>query len=114
MIISTLSSTILMFIMFTICRKIFVRRMRRFVYEPAVAVRDISNFDTLMPSILYPANPDVREEDKECMICLLPVEKTFTRTTPCNHLFHKDCIDEWGRKSLTCPTCRFSLEGETL
>lgn len=86
-----------------------MRRGPRFVYQPAEAVRDITFFDALMPPTLYPADPQIREEDKECMICLLSVEKTMTRTTPCGHLFHKDCIDEWGRKSLTCPTCRTSL-----
>jgi hypothetical protein len=112
MVISTLSSALLICLTFTVCRRVFVRRGQRFVYQPAVAVRDISAFDAFMPAVFYQADPDLREEDKECMICLLSVEHTLARTTPCHHLFHKDCIDEWGRKSLTCPTCRTPLQAE--
>lgn len=112
MVVSTLSSMLLICISFAICRKIFLRRGPRFVYQPAVMVRDISSFDDFMPAALYPLDPNIREEDKECMICLLNVENTLTRTTPCGHLFHKECIDEWGRKSLTCPMCRLPLERE--
>jgi hypothetical protein len=66
-----------------------------------------------MPSVFYLPNGEVGEEEKECMICLLSVENTHARVTPCGHLFHRDCIDEWGRKSPTlptCPTCRAGLD----
>jgi hypothetical protein len=109
MIISIISSAVLFCITFTICRKVMETRMRRFVYHPAQVAHNINSFDVTMPSVFYPPNTQMSEDEKECMICLLNVENTYTRVTACNHLFHKDCIDEWGRKSMTCPACRKSL-----
>jgi len=30
----------------------------------------------------------------------------ITITTPCNHTYHKICIDKWLQTSSTCPCCR--------
>jgi hypothetical protein len=57
MAISTLSSLLLICISLTICRKLILRRGPRFIYQPAVMVRDISSFDEFMPEVLYPADP---------------------------------------------------------
>jgi len=29
--------------------------------------------------------------------------------TPCNHVFHEDCLKDWGLKKLECPVCRMKL-----
>lgn len=60
MVVSTLSSMLLICISFAICRKIFLRRGPRFVYQPAVMVRDISSFDDFMPAAVYPLDPSIR------------------------------------------------------
>jgi hypothetical protein len=44
-----------------------------------------------------------------CLVCLCDFEakETGRKLVKCNHLFHKDCIDQWlttGRNS--CPLCR--------
>jgi len=57
MAISTLSSLLLICISLTICRKLILRRGPRFIYQPAVMVRDISSFDEFMPEVLYRADP---------------------------------------------------------
>ena len=82
-------------------------------YEAAQPVQDISHFEQIMPSVYIGPNNNVNEEEDECMICLLGTSQSYIRTTPCRHLFHKDCLDEWGRKSLNCPTCRGSLARDT-
>ena len=50
-------------------------------------------------------------EDHECCrICLVEYENgDQIRILPCNHEFHKDCIDSWLVKNSSCPACRHSL-----
>ncbi|XP_009590909.1 putative RING-H2 finger protein ATL69 [Nicotiana tomentosiformis] len=45
-----------------------------------------------------------------CAICLSDYcAKDLVRCIPeCQHCFHVDCVDEWLRKSGTCPICRSS------
>ncbi|WP_252177425.1 RING finger domain-containing protein [Endozoicomonas sp. 4G] len=56
--------------------------------------------------------------DTECVIC----KEQFVRTsniikTPCNHLYHVDCLNQWLKKREQdrairyCPTCRTQLNG---
>ena len=69
----------------------------------------------------------------ECTICLLSIfspdpaevgvgsglvnesmsenllEEIQTMKTPCNHYFHKDCLQKWTDVKLDCPTCRKAL-----
>ena len=46
----------------------------------------------------------------ECCICM----ESFTSTevavvTECNHVFHKQCCQEWLRQARTCPVCRMDI-----
>ena len=45
----------------------------------------------------------------ECPICfdnIIDIDKSVLK---CNHMFHKECIDKWFKKSHCCPLCRDSL-----
>ncbi|OWT41323.1 hypothetical protein C362_00789 [Cryptococcus neoformans Bt1] len=44
---------------------------------------------------------------KDCPICQEKYQ-TFTcvTTTPCQHMFHKACLDQWTMQESTCPMCR--------
>jgi len=42
--------------------------------------------------------------DIDCVICLDKKDNEM-ETLPCNHSFHKVCIDRW-RHNNTCPICR--------
>ena len=44
---------------------------------------------------------------KECAICLMEYkEGEVILQTPCQHIFHKRCCNEWFQLSRTCPVCR--------
>lgn len=50
-------------------------------------------------------------ESKECVICMsvvLPNERDYM-VTPCNHLFHQNCLEQWMEFKMECPTCRRPL-----
>ena len=59
----------------------------------------------------FPKYQLVKEENiiDKCMICLEnynPIPKCYKRNLPCNHGFHKKCIDKWILESkATCPLC---------
>ncbi|TMW67404.1 hypothetical protein Poli38472_011024 [Pythium oligandrum] len=49
-------------------------------------------------------------EDSSCCICLNDYEpQQELRVLPCEHHFHKECVDEWLIVNSTCPTCRKSI-----
>lgn len=47
----------------------------------------------------------LKEEKSECSICLVPLT---TKCVPCSngHKFHHDCIQQWTKENMSCPTCR--------
>ena len=60
------------------------------------------------------------QENSECIICMTALNLTghenqeivnFARTmhTPCRHMFHEDCLNNWMAVKMECPTCRSSL-----
>lgn len=57
---------------------------------------------------------------RDCVICMTPlclpgdIQSEAPNTSapmrpPCGHLFHSDCLRNWMRIKLECPTCRASL-----
>jgi hypothetical protein len=30
--------------------------------------------------------------------------------TPCGHVFHRECAEQWVRRNQTCPTCRARVQ----
>ncbi|KAL6543202.1 hypothetical protein OROHE_010722 [Orobanche hederae] len=58
------------------------------------------------------AGRSVQEDDetKRCAICLDDfVSRQFATITPCNHMFHEDCIVPWIKSHGKCPVCRFIM-----
>lgn len=53
---------------------------------------------------------DTKEDGMRCAICLEDFEpKEEVMLTPCNHMFHEDCIVPWLRNKGQCPVCRFVI-----
>ena len=47
------------------------------------------------------------EYNNTCSVCQDIIKyKDKILILPCNHIFHKDCIKEWFKKKLDCPSCR--------
>ena len=46
----------------------------------------------------------------KCQVCQFPYEEgDELRRLPCNHCFHKDCVDLWLETKDTCAFCRKSI-----
>lgn len=46
----------------------------------------------------------------ECPICLCQIEGgDQTMVTPCQHSFHRECLQRWMEEQLICPVCRARL-----
>lgn len=52
-----------------------------------------------------------QSKDKHCAICMEVYQtKDTLLILPCNHLYHKECIQTWFNKSHLCPYCRLDLK----
>ncbi|KAF7114285.1 hypothetical protein RHSIM_RhsimUnG0091400 [Rhododendron simsii] len=50
------------------------------------------------------------EYEEKCAICLDDLEpKQLIIRTPCDHMFHEDCIVPWVKSHGQCPVCRFAI-----
>lgn len=48
---------------------------------------------------------------ENCSVCLDTFnEKKLSRTLPCKHSFHAECLDQWMLKHFTCPFCRMDFK----
>lgn len=44
--------------------------------------------------------------DDVCPICLCALDDSFSRPENCQHRFDLDCLTEWSKLRLSCPSCR--------
>lgn len=45
--------------------------------------------------------------EEKCMICLeIFEEKDIVGNIDCNHVFHINCLQEWGKRNPKCPLCK--------
>ena len=57
--------------------------------------------------IQQPQAGDDAEEQSSCVICFVEFEDgDIIGDIPCQHLFHKDCLKTWLRRSNRCPLCQ--------
>eukprot|EP00743_Colponemidia_sp_Colp-15_P004146 GILK01004475.1.p1 GENE.GILK01004475.1~~GILK01004475.1.p1 ORF type:complete len:603 (+),score=82.09 GILK01004475.1:115-1809(+) len=46
----------------------------------------------------------------DCVICMVPMQSEGSHmVTPCGHMFHAECLQQWMDIKMECPTCRTSL-----
>jgi len=71
----------------------------------------------LIPQRFLPAKYDYNRKipeplrNSDCAICMLPVNGVDIEhmLTPCNHIYHRDCLRQWLLHKMECPTCRAEL-----
>ena len=48
----------------------------------------------------------------DCVICVCEVDQSrpaLYMLTPCDHIFHTQCLEQWMQVKMECPTCRTQL-----
>jgi len=101
-----------MLILFCCCTCVVVI-LRIFIYPPGQerTHRGASaNTIAALPCKKFEAG-QLPKEDCNCAICLSDYEeKEDIRYLPCNHHFHKNCVDQWLLTNKTCPFCKHEID----
>jgi len=85
----------------SIIRTCYKRRIRHFAEFDNIFITPIVTQQTL-------ENMDL--EDNQCVICLVAyVPGDYVSRLPCEHRFHRACINPWLSNNNTCPTCRAAI-----
>ncbi|KAK9285552.1 hypothetical protein L1049_024747 [Liquidambar formosana] len=79
--------------------------------SPKMISKRLNSFYRDYATISYNDKGNLNDEDgKRCAICLEDFEPNEeVMVTPCNHMFHRDCIVPWVKSHGQCPVCRFVL-----
>jgi len=48
-------------------------------------------------------------QENSCPICLNNYDSADFLKTPCGHVYHQYCLEEWLQQKSECPTCRAYL-----
>ncbi|XP_052177553.1 uncharacterized protein LOC127791609 [Diospyros lotus] len=93
-------------------------KLRREIYNPSPKAKTIAR----RLNLYYRGNStnglgqtEPEEDDgKRCAICLEDFEpREPVMLTPCNHMFHEDCIVPWLKSQARCPVCRAAISEQT-
>lgn len=62
----------------------------------------------------YVRQVDLKDgQPHECVICMSDIDTSLSiselSVTPCDHVFHKPCLEQWLEIKMECPTCRADL-----
>ncbi|KAF9587754.1 hypothetical protein IFM89_004731 [Coptis chinensis] len=88
-----------------------LKKLKKQIYNPYPKNK------TKKLALYYRDNASLNKREKEqdddgktCAICLEDfVPKQEVLVTPCNHMFHNECIVPWVKSNGQCPVCRFAL-----
>ena len=54
-----------------------------------------------------------KNKEKKCPICLLKYKGSdIIKEFPCKHIYHKNCILKWLKKSNICPLCKYDITND--
>lgn len=57
----------------------------------------------------YIEKTSIEKIEGECSICYEDSKDKESVKLGCNHIFHKQCIEQWVEKAGTCPLCRYNI-----
>lgn len=88
-----------------------MNKLRKQVYNPPYPRRRAWKrglFSSWSSNGRSAAEEEEKDEEKECTVCLEAfVANEHVLVTPCNHMFHNDCLVPWVKLHGKCPVCRF-------
>ena len=83
----------------------YIKGFDRNSFKQIVQDKINSRFPSFHHNKVYVDN-DFNEIDTTCPICYETAEFQLS----CGHIFHKNCIKKWKKKSETCPMCRQEIK----
>ncbi|XP_062104620.1 uncharacterized protein LOC133815849 [Humulus lupulus] len=83
-------------------------------YAEARSSRRNPSLNLIRRDVYTPKESDGNEDTKSCTVCLEDFRVgQQVMLTPCDHMFHEDCIVPWVERSDHCPVCRSTLSAPT-
>lgn len=89
-----------------------LKKLKREIYNPAAKkIMQRLSLYYREKNVKNSSNEKETDEDgKNCAICLEDFEpRQIVMLTPCNHMFHEECIVPWVKSHGQCPVCRFAI-----
>ncbi|XP_073025437.1 uncharacterized protein [Primulina eburnea] len=85
-----------------------INKLRKQLYNPHInnIIRRLGTKSTSSDT------KSIMQDDigKRCAVCLEDFKsREFVTSTPCDHMFHEECIMPWVKSQGKCPVCRFVL-----
>lgn len=80
-------------------------------FLPASMLPVTYNYERPLPAHIMPTDGPEGGLLPECVICyngVDPWQRNYM-ITPCDHIFHRDCLTEWLNHKMECPVCRAAL-----
>lgn len=68
------------------------------------ALRKLRTEQSVLAQFRYATEEEIANWDDVCAVCLSPMERA--RVTPCQHLFHANCLRQCLSASYNCPICK--------
>ncbi|KDP24198.1 hypothetical protein JCGZ_25855 [Jatropha curcas] len=90
-----------------------LKKLRKEIYNPSpkrISSRMCLYYRDQALNVLNERAREKEEDGKSCVVCLEDFEpKEAVMLTPCNHMFHEECIVPWVKSHGQCPVCRFAI-----
>lgn len=83
----------------------YIKGFERDTFKQIIQDKIHSRYPSFNHYKIYVDN-DFNEIDTTCSICFENGEYQLA----CGHIFHKHCINQWKRKSNSCPMCRKEIK----